>query len=409
MGILFLVSTCKKTDEIQIFDKEPILTVRTTTHASITPNSIFLSNSKGEVLSCKEFSNEFILENQIPLIDEYKDVSLVTGHSNIIHNYRIETFKDIEFQDWNFKKYYATHESEDLERKITFVTDESINKMHKAIVYKCGGLLLANLKDIANDSTKFDLNCGYLFILVKFPDESEYRFKEFNNVSDGDSILLDLDNFELGILEDLKSIDSDSIRATWLSGFNEIGSFKNSIRYYSTNITVHNYKIANGKIWYPPAIFEEYFVRLEMFKDNFRYIFENRGAPIYEYNPVPPDLELEGTGVDSFRIKSNSLDADFVSATWEIDKPEGRIEWTVYQEIEDPNFYELPKLPECAITHQEWFSYNDFKLKSIQSYHYENYNSLKEYINSRYGSEEGGEGEVLILTGGNFELKSVLN
>jgi len=144
---------------------------------------------------------------------------------------------------------------------------------------------------------------------------------------------------------------------------------------------------------------------IEMSTDSSAYHLQKMGAPIYEYNPTPVDLNLEGSGKESFRAQTNSTDADFVSVTWAVEKSEGLIEWTIFHKINETNFFQLPDFPFCLRFDDRWFTRDDFKLKSIQSYHYENYGDYEDYLFARYGDGTGGE-YLQILDGGQFEQKT---
>ena len=134
-----------------------------------------------------------------------------------------------------------------------------------------------------------------------------------------------------------------------------------------------------------------------------RYI----GAPIYDYSPSPSQFTLNGTDVNSFAVSPNGEDADFYGVTWEVKNNDFDIEWTVFHAADQTELLTLPEMPECVIQIQTKLSRSDFKLKSIESYSYENINSLDEYIDMRYDPETGVDGFELDVLGGRFEKKVI--
>ena len=72
---------------------------------------------------------------------------------------------------------------------------------------------------------------------------------------------------------------------------------------------------------------EKFYIALDYYQDSI--FIQNRqiGPPIYNYNPTLPDLELEGSVLDSFRLKSNSGTPDMLAITWEVNRNNLKIEW----------------------------------------------------------------------------------
>ena len=407
MIAIFIIG-CKKKDAP--FDRKELLTIQGNLLTPSSPTYLFLTNREGKVITCEEHTGTDlrILTNKIPMDDDYFDFSIVRSINSAQNILKIETHPNVKITEWQFKNQY-TGTLVNTSGNITFLADDLVDDIEYALIDGFNGSLssMSELKTTGSQTIKYNFNENFIFLRFKMIDEEQYRYVEFNNLTDGDTITLDIASYPLAILEDIQSNGVSEIRIKNLTGLRVSNSFENSSEIYNHNIFIQDYILPNGKVYYPDGIFDSFFVRLEMKKDSFQYLMENMGAPIYEYNPIPPELILEGDKT-KFRVKSNGVGIDFVSVTWTIEKSVGFIEWTVFHQVDETDFFTLPELPDCLLFNQSWFSPDEFKLKSMQSYHYQNFESYEQYINSRYGNEEGGVCLKLIKVGGNFEQKSVM-
>lgn len=399
-----------KPDDKPPFEGDLLLTLEGELLYPIFGKGVFLSDKNGETLVCEklEIDASIELRNNIPLVETYFDLTVATSYNENVDLVKLTTYPNIQSDTWKLK-YDSNPNTSGDKGEVTFLADDLVDEIEYGIISGFGQVItsLSDLKDNGLYKRNFSISEGYLFLRFKLYDEDQYRYVEFDNLGDNDTIQLDLANYPLGFFEDIQSSQGDSIEVLQLTGLNNNLNFNNSIGIISQNVTINNYRFPNGKAWYPQDVFDSFYIQFQMNRDSFYFYKESKGAAIYEYDPVLPDLEIEGSGINSFKAKSNNSDADFLSVTWEVDKPEGKIEWKVYQKKNETSFLKLPELPTCIVPDQTWFSREDFKVKSIDSYHYENYNSYDEYIESRYGNEAGGEGEALILIGGDFEKKSL--
>ena len=404
-----LVIGCKKNEE-EPFDGNELLTIKGNLIFPSYPTYIFLSDKDGKILTCKEHTglDPRVLSNNIPMEDDYFDLSIVRSINSTQNILRIETYPNVQRNEWQLKSQYSDSTIVSSSGDITFLADGLENNIEYALIDGLNGSMtgMGDLKTNGAFTTQYSLNENYIFFRFKMVGEDQYRYVEFNNLNDGDTIALDIANYPLGELKNIQSNGADLIKIKQLNGLRIENSFENSSGIYSHNIFIQDYLLPDGKVWYPNGIFNSFFTQLEMKKDSFEYFFENMGNPIYNYNPTSPELSLEGDKT-RFRINSNGTDVDFVSVTWAIEKSEGLIEWTIFHKKDETVFFRIPDFPTCLSFNQSWFSPEDFKLKSIESHHYQNFESYEEYINSRYGDEEGGEGSRLIYAGGNYEKKII--
>ncbi|MFK7775839.1 MAG: hypothetical protein AB8F94_27195 [Saprospiraceae bacterium] len=407
---IILFFSCKPDDE-PAFEGDVILTIEGELFYPLLGDGVFLSDKNGETLVCKMFdsSDPIELRNRIPMTDDYFDLNILTYKSNSNNSIKIETYPNVQTDKWRYKLNLSSNNSEPV-GQVVFLADDLVDNIEYGIINGSNSVItsFANLKDEGFALAKFWITEGYIFLRLKLIGEDQYRYIEFNNLSDNDTIQLDIQNYPIGFLENLISNQADSIRVRNLTGLNNNLNFNNSSGIFSQNGTINNYRFPTGKVWYPEGVFESFYVALEVFRDSFYLYKEHKGQAVYDYSPTLPELKIEGSGVNSFRAKSAVSDPDFLSVTWIVNNPQGNIEWKVFQKAEDPDFLKLPKIPTCILPNQNWFSRSDFRLKSIDSYNYENFNSYDEYIDSRYGNSPGGEYNELILIGGDFERKSLL-
>ena len=407
--IVLLFFGCKSDDET-LFEGELLLTIEGDLLYPIFGKGVFLSDKNGETLVCRklEVDAPSELRNNIPLTDDYFDLTVATSYNENTELTKLTTYPNIQTDFWKLKFNSNSTNSGD-KGAVTFLADDMVDKIAYGIISGFNQILTAHsgLKDDGFFTADFSLSEGYLFLRFKLNDEDQYRYVEFNNLADNDTIQLDIENYPLGFLENILSPQGDSIEVLQLVGLNNNLNFNTSIGIFGRNGIINNYRFPNGKVWYPQGVFDSFYMQFQMSRDSFSFYKESKGAAIYEYDPILPDLEIEGSSINSFRAISNNSDADFLSVTWEVDKPEGKIEWKVFQKTDETNFLKLPKIATCIIPDQSWFSRSDFRLKSIDSYYYENYHSYDEYIDSRYGDAPGGEGEALIFIGGDFERRTL--
>ena len=404
--LLILIFGCQK----ESFESKELLMVSGNLINPKLSTYLFLSDQNGKVLTCVEHIGEVprLLKNRTPMDGNYFDFSIVTSINSTQNILRIETHSNIKRAEWKFKSDNLGSSPQD-SSEITFLADDLADNIEYALIDGFNGILTSmnDLKTTGSYTTYYSLNKKYLFLRFKLVGEEQYRYVEFNNLTIGDTIPLDLASYPLGELENLQSNGANYIKIKKLTGLRIPNNFKNSSVIYRHNIFIQDYILPDGKVWYPNGIFDSFYISLEMKTDSLVYLLDNIGQPIYEYTPTSSELTIQGDKM-GFQVRSNQPDVDFVSATWSIEKPEGLIEWTVFHQPNETNFFTLPELPNCIPFDQNWFTPEDFKLKSIHSYHYQNFETYDDYINSRYGNVEGGEGGRLIIAGGKFEKKIIL-
>lgn len=406
--LVFFLIGCKK-EQAPPFDKKELMRVKGNLLSPDFSNYLFISNKDGETLSCQKHSGSrwTTLSNEIPIEDDYFDFSIVTGINTAENSLRIETHLNIENKRWQFKNPFTNLKNES-GGTVTFLADSLAENIDYAIINDLNWSLnsLEELKETGSFMRKFNKDERYIFFRFRMAGEEQYRYVEYKNLSDGDTITLDLASYPLGELENITSNGADNIKLMKLSGLRDSNNFENSTLLHSYGSFIQDYILPDGKAWYPTGIFDSFFTRILVEKDSFEYILEDTGPPVYSYNPTAPDLTIDGNQ-SNYRITSNSDDVDFVSATWVVDKPEGYIEWTVFHKKNETSYFGLPEIPDCLGIDLSWFASEDFKLKSITSHHYQNFQNYKAYIDSRYGQEIGGEGQRLILAGGRYEKKTI--
>ena len=408
-SVLFLFN-CNNDDE-PTFDQDVLLTVRNFESYPV-PDAVFLSNDEGKTISHKDrnFQNELLMKNEIPFSENDFDLNFVyEQETSAGWNLKIETYPNIDFQEWTFKDRWTSNLNSDI-GVFTYLADSSIIDFQVSYEMTCGGWRLSSLDELKTEgsiSREFNLDCGNVFILFQKENEEQWYYVEYNGIANQDTIQLDFASYPQGILEDLDFGGAANAKILQIRGLNEAGTFNNSKSFYQHNLVISGYHLPDGKVWYPQNIFESFFVRAEMNQDSFYYYIEQTGDPLYNRTFENPNLELLGTGVDSFKLTSNNTDADFFSTVWEVQTNEAIIEWTFYHDIDEGGFFKLPEIPKQVIADQDWLSRSDFKLKALRSHHYEKYFSYQEYLDSRYGAAEGGEGLILVEKGGDYELKEL--
>lgn len=69
------------------------------------------------------------------------------------------------------------------------------------------------------------------------------------------------------------------------------------------------------------------------------------------------------------------------------------MEWIVYLNPKEVDYYSLPQLSNCSsLINRIGATRDDFQLKSIQSYEYENYNSWKNTLMRVLAMQKGEKG-----------------
>jgi len=411
--LFLLISSCKCKEESTPFQIKDLLTIE----GSLISGQVFLSDKEGKNLTCESIGTlsdfgSLVLQNKIPMDDDYFDLSFVTSSNSNQNVISIETHTNVQNSEWYFKPLFGTV-APNLEQ-VTFLADDMVNEIEYLIIQGGTTSLTSNQKLVETGMMDIQINPNNrnVFLRIKMTGETERRYVEFNDLMEGDTIQLDIANYPIGQLTELQTDDADLIRVKQLTGLNESGSFLNSKGIYSSNSFIQDYLLPVGKVVYHNNIFEEFFIELEMEKDSFHYLMENMGDAVLEYYPTSPQVTIDGNEVESFRVSTTDPSSDFLSVTWSIVNSQGRIEWTVFHSSDETDFFVLPELPSCILFDQSWFSRDDFEVKSIQSYHYENFTNYQDYINTRYTKFDplfiGDDQTKLILLGGDFEKKSVL-
>ncbi len=415
---LCTISACTE-DEIppEEFDQEVLLEITQRSWPAINYDHIFLSTKDGKLVDCRyNFWNsptEFV--NEIPLQDDYLNITFSDFPNLDLNQYRLYTYTNINRKAWEMHKIKTSLEpfAFDTSIPIFWKPEPGINPETYFIYNACNRNNIQRYEWLISDNPYLEgqIYCNDMFILSYEP-SGEISYKLFNDINPNDSILLDFDNYtKLPIADLTTSIDGD-IRVKNITGLRVPGKLDEAIRYYDpefdNNFGPGDYgDLADGKIIYPENTFAEFYTNIEITSPKNDYFLRDFGAPIYDYSPTPSKITMDGTDVNSFIVSPNGENADFYGVTWEVKNEDFDIEWTVYHDADQTEKITLPPMPECVIQIQTRLSRSDFKLKSIQSYTYENINSLEDYINKRFDPDSGVDGFELEYLGGRYEKKTV--
>jgi len=416
-----LISACTIDDEEipEDFDQEVILRMTQNGWPTLAYDRIFVSNKNGELLDCRYnfwpqgVPTEFV--NEIPLKDDFMDLTFSDYPVIDLDKYRLYTYANIKRKDWTTHKIKraAGFVGGNTRFPVFWKPDPSISPETYFIYNACSRNNVNFYEWLLLDDPflQADIYCDNLFVLAYEPN-GEISYKLFPEVRLNDSIPLDFNTYTALPIAELTTAVAGDIRAKKITGLSEANDIVKSASYYDpgfySNFTTIPYGDLNdGKIIFPENTFEEFLVDLEITSPTNEYYLKHQGDPIYEYSPTAPKFTMEGSDVNSFVVNPNGENADFYGVTWEVKNSDFDIEWTVYHDKDHTEKLTLPEMPECIIQIQTRLSRSDFKLKSIESYNYENFNSLEDYINNRFDPETGLEGFELRVKGGRYEKKVI--
>ena len=235
--IVLLFFGCKSDDET-LFEGELLLTIEGDLLYPIFGKGVFLSDKNGETLVCRklEVDAPSELRNNIPLTDDYFDLTVATSYNENTELTKLTTYPNIQTDFWKLKFNSNSTNSGD-KGAVTFLADDMVDKIAYGIISGFNQILTAHsgLKDDGFFTADFSLSEGYLFLRFKLNDEDQYRYVEFNNLADNDTIQLDIENYPLGFLENILSPQGDSIEVLQLVGLNNNLNFNTSIGIFGRN------------------------------------------------------------------------------------------------------------------------------------------------------------------------------
>lgn len=406
-----LAFSCKKQEP---FPKSVLLTVRQEAAAHINNRHIFLSDELGNTISAIDFHGDFVfpMKNAAPFEGGPLAITIVNSYNiGDTTHVEINTFPDIEFKEWEFKASHTPSTKSVSSRNFylkpgagseNIINCQSIEN-NQLIFFSCESLENGLIKQGHPTTSSGVL---YIFELANEPD-TYYQF--FDDFQDGDTLLIaPYQNFHKAPPISLGSSATTSIWAQVSGIINHPDSTMEFYRYFASNILP---KFTTGDIWYPEnAGFDAYYTQVISENDTAKVEAAVIGPPLTDFPPPFPGFSIDTMPGRSFRWNQAEHLPSFYSLGWEQKHQNTIVTWTMYGEVNTDKLYALPAPDAYLKQNYKWLEPEKFRISAHTAFYYDKFESLKQYLEARFGPAEGGEGLDLQMVGGNhFNYTKKLN
>lgn len=399
---LFLGFSCKDKDEP--LPKPTLLTVKQEASLSNFRRHIFLSDESGSAISAINFRGDIVFDMK-PFTNYDGGPLAIT----IVYTYNVNdtiyvelnTYPDIEFKEWTFKKIQAKSVQSNPARSINLKPGPGAEK-----IINCRSVgtdyisffTCENLKNGAVYSPSPISSNGilYVFELANEP-FTYYRF--FKDFKSGDTLLVaPHENFDVA---PPISLGSNSNTSVWSKAIGIIENLDETKEFYSFHFSNIHPTFTSGDIWYPiNAGFDKYYTQVLLESDTSIIDVEVLGPPITTFLPTNLIFPIEIMNDRSFRYTPTAQPPTFCGVQWEQKHQNTILRWNMFGEADPNRIYKLPLPDNYLKDTYRWIDPNEFKVSALHSFNFEKFESLKQYLEARFGPSIGGEGIDMIYVSG---------